>query len=492
MEGCVNMSKRVRIDSISAEAMEYLKNKYNISQEQMQKIIGSEVKVADEVVEMLEETKKYGAVGFEVVEERENEEPEVEEGLEEEETTEEIDEKEEAEKEPEEIEEESEEMTPERKQYEIKYLRTRAMAMLEQIEAYRDLPSDLQYKVISTYDKVADVGDIRDENFLKKHLTIEDGTYVGTISQIHMMVLGGLKMQDHIRENQEVAEVQIEQEEIDAQSASEANAIGVRLPKIIDDMDPYLKADAEESLAEQIKKYLELATTNRSPEQALLIISDVKKYAEEVKKDYATSIDSGDEKEAVRTYVAQMPITEMAGVMAAVKDVTGDVKISFDDIDWNNEVERNVAISLLAQTQNATETLGISEPVIDKLEIKFDVNNWQDIQEMTKACKDLGVVAQKQGVEVSAQLNVSDSLSEEEREELEETAEQVLVANGIEVEGEEQDTLGEVTETLVEAEIAAVSLEADVLPEEMSRMLDELGRTISQEIAGPGMITSSN
>lgn len=478
------MGKRVRIDSISPEAMEYLKNTYNISQEEMQKIIGSEVKLADEVVDMLEKTKEYGTLGFEVLEDKGNVKVEDEKDEMDEEGTTETG-KEENEKEP-------EEMTPERKQYEAKYLRTRAMTMLEKIEAYKNLPSDLQYKVISTYDKVADVGDIRDENFLKKHLSIEDGSFVGTVSQIHMMVLGGLKMQDHITANQEFADVQLEQEKIDVQSANEANAIGVRLPKIIDDMDPYLRADAEESLAEQIKKYIELATTNRSANQALLIIGDIKKYAEEVKKDYATSIDSGDENEAVRTYIAQMPITEMAAVMTAVKDATGDVKIAFDDIDWNNEVERNVAINLLTQTQDATESLGIAEPVVDKIDIKFDIDNWQDIQEMTKACKELCAVAKNQSLDIAAQVNVSDSLDEAEKVELETAASQVLVANGIEVEEESQDLLGDVTENLIETEIGAISQGANVLPEEISKMLDEIGQAVSQEFLGPGMNNSSN
>ncbi len=485
----MKMSKNVIINSVSSEALDYLEERYSVARENLEALIGKKANLNDEVIALLEEAKTYGAIEFEIEDEKENEnditdDAEEVKKLDDEEKTEELDD--------DEINETSEEeKTPERKEYEARYLKTRAMMMLEKIDAYRDLPADIQYQVMSAYDKVVDVGDIWDEDFLSRYLHIEEGRFLGNVSQIHMMVRGGLKMEEHIRGNQEQAEVQLEQSEIDSQSANEANNLTVRFPKVIADMDPYIQKDAEIELAEKLRKYIELATTNRTPEQSLLIISDMQKYAEEVKQDYANSIDIGEEKEATKNYIAQMPVTEMAAVMTAMKDATGDVKIRFDDINWNNEVDRKVAINMISQTQNATHEFGKIDPVVDKIEIKFDVDSWQDIQAMTSACRDLKGI----DTEVSAKVVLPATLDENERKDLEVAAEQVLDKNGIEVEGQAPNTLEEVTEELdpiTQMGINEVAAGATELPEKMAELMDELGNVIQDigELGIPGGTTN--
>lgn len=449
------------------------------------------VNVNEASQEILQKAKEMGFIELEI---EENDEIDAtQEDKEETEDKEEIDESEE-EKAEEDIENVEEEKAVERKKYEVKYLRTRAMTMLEKIEAYRELPTSLQREIILAYDKVADVGDIWDETFLKKHLPIEEGAeFSGTASKIHLMVLGGLKVHDHIRNNQEIAEVQMEQEEIDKQSVSAANSIRIRLPKIIGELDPYLKADAERDLAGKLKKYIELATINKPATEALVIIGDFDKYLQEVKQGYVNSIESTDENEAIKRYIAQTSISEMTDVISAVKSATGDVKISFEDVDWSNEVERNVAINLLSQSQDSVNSLGNVEPLIDKVEVKFDIDSPQDLKQMVDTCKDLNAVAKNQGVDVVAAVDISEKLDDDTKNQYEEITMAVLAENGIEAEMEEPENAVSVAmENLVEGQLESIAMSAEVLPPEMEKALDEVAKELTQEITEPGMKNGAN
>lgn len=441
--------------------------------------------------EILQRAKEMGFIELEVEEKDETNLNQEENELEE--TKDKEDENEEKEEDTEEVEEKNE-ITAERKKYEVKYLRTRAMTMLERIEAYRELPTDLQMEVLLAYDKAADVGDIWDETFLKKHLPLEENAkFVGNISQIHLMVLGGLKVQDHIRKNQEIAEVQMEQEEIDNQSALEANDMRIKLPKIIDEIDPYLKADAESKLADKMKKYIELATINKPATEALVIIGDLDKYAEDLKKDYVNTYENGSENEAQKAYIAQMPIDEMADVIAAIKSATGEVRVNFEDIDWSNEIERKVALNLIAKTNDKTESLGVKETVIDKVEVKFDIDTPQDLKQMVDTCKDLNMVAQNQGVNVTAAVDISEKLDDDTKKQYEEITTAVLVENRIEMETPEmEDPLSVAMENLVDEQLESVAMGAEVLPPEMEKFLDEVGQELVQEIMAPGMNNNAN
>lgn len=453
------------------------------------------VNVNEASKEILQRAKEMGFIELEVEEKDETnlnqEENELEETKDKED---EISENEEEKEEDTEEVEEKNEITAERKKYEVKYLRTRAMTMLERIEAYRELPTDLQMEVLLAYDKAADVGDIWDETFLKKHLPLEENAkFVGNISQIHLMVLGGLKVQDHIRKNQEIAEVQMEQEEIDNQSALEANDMRIKLPKIIDEIDPYLKADAESKLADKMKKYIELATINKPATEALVIIGDLDKYAEDLKKDYVNTYENGSENEAQKAYIAQMPIDEMADVIAAIKSATGEVRVNFEDIDWSNEIERKVALNLIAKTNDKTESLGVKETVIDKVEVKFDIDTPQDLKQMVDTCKDLNMVAQNQGVNVTAAVDISEKLDDDTKKQYEEITTAVLDENGIEMETPEtKDPLSVAMENLVDEQLESVAMGAEVLPPEMEKFLDEVGQELVQEIMAPGMNNNAN
>lgn len=441
--------------------------------------------------EILQRAKEMGFIELEVEEKDETNLNQEENELEE--TKDKEDENEEKEEDTEEVEEKNE-ITAERKKYEVKYLRTRAMTMLERIEAYRELPTDLQMEVLLAYDKAADVGDIWDETFLKKHLPLEENAkFVGNISQIHLMVLGGLKVQDHIRKNQEIAEVQMEQEEIDNQSALEANDMRIKLPKIIDEIDPYLKADAESKLADKMKKYIELATINKPATEALVIIGDLDKYAEDLKKDYVNTYENGSENEAQKAYIAQMPIDEMADVIAAIKSATGEVRVNFEDIDWSNEIERKVALNLIAKTNDKTESLGVKEAVIDKVEVKFDIDTPQDLKQMVDTCKDLNMVAQNQGVNVTATVDISEKLDDDTKKQYEEITTAVLAENGIDAEtAEPENAVSATMENLVDEQLESVARDAEVLPPEMEKVLDEVAKELTQEITEPGMNNNAN
>lgn len=435
------------------------------------------VNINEESQQILQQAEKMGFIEMETIDKDDK-------VLEQTEEKEDIEEKEEEKEDIEEIEEEKE-MVAERKKYEIKYLKTRAMTMLERIEAYRELPMELQRDIMLAYDKAADVGDIWDENFLKKHLPLDEGTkFSGNTSKIHLMVLGGLKVQNHIIENQEIADVQMEQAEIDEQSVSEANSMRIRLPKIIGELDPYLKADAERDLANKMKKYIELATTNKPATEALIIIGDFEKYSEELKKDYANSIEGTDKNEAIKRYIAQTSITEMTDVISAVKSSTGNVKISFEDVDWSNEVERNVAINLLSKTQDSLNAFENVEPLIDKVEVTFDIDNMDDAKQMQKACDDLGAIAKKQGVQIVANVEIADNIDEEERMQIETITETALAENNIDNENNaNQDIPSEIGEGLIAGQLGAIAVEAAKTPKEIGKFLDEIGNGFVKEIS---------
>lgn len=443
------------------------------------------VNVNESSQEILQKAQELGFVELEIKEENE---------IEEDEATNEGNEEEQEKEDSEEIEEQEEEMAVERKKYEVKYLRTRAMTMLEKIEAYRELPMELQRDIMLAYDKVADVGDIWDENFLKKHLPLDEGTkFSGNTSKIHIMVLGGLKVQDHIRKNQEVAEIQMEQEEIDEQSVSEANSMRIKLPRIIGEVDPYLKADAEHALAYKMKKYIELATINKPASEALVIIGDFDKYSEELKQDYANSIENTNENESIKRYIAQTSIDEMTDVISAVKSATGDVKVSFEDVDWSNEVERNVAINLLSQMQDSAGKLGNVEPLIDKVEVKFNIDNMEDAEQMKKTCEELGTVAKNQGVQISASVAIDEKIDEKGKNEIEVITEKALAENGINKEqAGGQDLMGEIGEDFMENQIEAIAGEATEIPQEIEKFIEKAGKELVQEIMGPGMNNAGN
>ena len=166
--------------------------------------------------------------------------------------------------------------------------------------------------------------------------------------------------------------------------------------------------------------------------------------------------------------------------MSTMKEVTSCVQVRFDDIDWNNEIERKVAINMLAQTQQVTQEIGSTEQVIDKVNIQFEVDDWKDIQEMTHTCKELKEAGIVQTTDVVAEVKIPDNMPIEQKEELERNAEQVLKKNGIKAEGKEND--------LVEAAIDGLSECADVMPSDTKEI--EEGKAKEKnigEILGPGM-----
>lgn len=489
------MGVKIKITEINPELEQQLQERYGFDVETIKTYVGQEVTLkSDELYELLKDAEKEGILKLDA--EKEKTPEDIGEDAEQEEKEQE----ESKEQEDGEVDEEAEEpideempMNPERKEYET-YLRTRAMQMLEQLDVYKNLPPEAQYKIISAYDKVADVGDIWDENFLDKRLN--DGTngeMIANVKQIHMMVLGGITVQGHIQSNQQNAETQLDQSEINSQSAEHANQIEVSIPRLITELDPYIKNEAEQEMARKVKKYIEMATTNKPAAQTLMVIGDLKGYMEEIKQDSLGEVDAGSDTEAAKLYLAQMPITEMGVVMAAMKDATEGVQVRFDDIDWNNEIERKVAINLLAQTQQVAQEIGSTDQVVDRVNIQFEVDDWSDVQEMTHTCRDLKEAGIIQTTEVAATVKIPDDIPIEQKEELTVAAGQVLTTNGIEVETTENDLVDELVEGMVPGNgIDELSSQADRLPMEMARAIDVAARVIAHDIIEPGMSGNTN
>ncbi|MBO5179060.1 MAG: hypothetical protein J6B87_01765 [Clostridia bacterium] len=461
------MGKKIVIKSLSTEALTYLQENYNIESDKLKELQNKEVTLSDEVIEMLEKAKNYGIVEFDECERKNNEQA----------------------------------MTPERKKYETEYLKTRAMKMLEHLDVYKDMPREIRAEIMSAYEKTTDVADIWDDNFLDKRINNqEDNSKVANINALHKMVLGGLAMQDHIQGKQATAEVQMEQSEINAASINEINKINIRMPQVIQDMEPHVKEVAKNDLVKRFKKYIEMATNGGSSIQALVIMGDIKQYAEEIKKDSLSSLDSmdaGSENEAIKLYISQMPIEEMGAMLTAVKDATGSVAVRFDDIDWNDAIERKVALNLLAMTQEKAKELGAEEPVIDDISVKFEINSETDLQNLPKECEILKKATEEYGIDIKAELDVSSKLEENGNGEIAKMAEDILENNGIELEGVEEKTHFDVIEEITNEDdkkqnaVDEISGEASILPEGMAKLMDEIAHAIDSEIADPGTTANS-
>ncbi|MBR4110210.1 MAG: hypothetical protein IKK43_00750 [Clostridia bacterium] len=477
------MGKKIVIKSLSQEALTYLQENYNIESHKLKELQNKEVALSDEVIGMLEKAKNYGIVEFDECE-REN--------------TSELENSE-----VDETDNNEQEMTPERKKYEAEYLKTRAMKMLEHLDVYKDMPIEIQAKIMSAYDKTTDVADIWDDNFLDKRINNqEDNSKVANINALHKMVLGGLAMQDHIQGKQATAEVQMEQSEINATSISEINRINIRMPQVVQDMEPHVKEVAKNDLVKRFKTYIEMATNRGSSIQTLLILGDIKQYAEEIKKDSLNSLDSmdaGSENEAIKLYISQMPIEEMGAMLAAVKDATGSVAVRFDDIDWNDPIERKVAFNLLAMMQEKAKEFGAEEPVINNISVKFEINSETDLKNLPKECEMLKNATEEYEIDINikAELDVSSKLEENSNGKIAEIAKDILTNNGIELEDVEEkphlDVIEEITNEDDERQnvVDEISGGASILPEEMAKLMDEIARAIDPEIADPGTTANS-
>lgn len=347
-----------------------------------------------------------------------------------------------------------------------------AIQRLERLEVYMNLSSKEQAKLRSAYEDIRadEVNDIKDENFLDKRINDnEPSERMAGVRQVHLMVLAGADSEMNASSEQGETEIS------DVTSGEQSSNSKVR---IIESMDLEVKAGAEREMAYRLKKFIEMATTNKTATQTLIVIGDLKEFMEDIKQDSLSSVDAGSDTEAVKLYLSQMPITEMGTVMAAMKDATEGVQVKFDDIDWNNEIERKVAINLLAQTQQVAQEIGSTEQVIDRVNIQFEVDDWSDIQEMTHTCKELKEAGIVQTTDVAAQVKIPYDMPIEQKEELGKAAGQVLATNGIEVEGKEND--------LVEAAIDGLSECADVMPSDTKEREEAKAKDIG-EILGPGM-----
>ena len=368
----------------------------------------------------------------------------------------------------------TEEMSKDKKTEKVRRsLQIVAIQRLERLEVYINLSSKEQAKLRSAYENIRadEANDIRDENFLDKRINDgEPSERMSGVRQVHLMVLAGADGEMNLSE-------QGETEVPDVNVGGQDVASKVR---IIENMDLEVKEGAEREMAYRLKKFIEMATTNKTATHTLMVIGDLKGFMEDVKQDSLNSVDAGSNTEAAKLYLSQMPISEMGIVMATMKEVTSGVQVRFDDIDWNNEIERKVAINMLAQTQQVTQEIGSTEQVIDKVNIQFEVDDWKDIQEMTHTCKELKEAGIVQTTDVVAEVKIPDNMPIEQKEDLERNAEQVLEKNGIKAKGKEND--------LVEAAIDGLSECADVMPSDTKEI--EEGKAKEKnigEILGPGM-----
>ena len=489
--------KNIRINACSVDAMKNLGVDPEII-DSIESCIGNRIEVTDDFLRALEMLRDAGYVEFEEVEVEQENEPEIET-----ETDSEFDESDEIEDEPDDEptsdeSEELEELTQEKKEEKFDGLKRQVIEFLDTLPAFQMLDQSIREQIKACYRSATYEEDIRDKNFLTKRMDIgESGeAFAADVSKIHLVVCGQLEMSTNLAAMQRDAENPLTQGEIYEQVTAETASQDAT---VISSDDSNVQREAEERLAYQVKKYIQNATTNTPATYSLVVLSDIGKYAEDIKAEYADSLGvAGERDEAIRTYIAKKPISEMTDVMREAKRATGDVRIKFDDVDFNNPLERKTAIALIKEVQQNAPELGNVEPVIDRVSVAFEIRNWEDVQRMTLACKELSELG-GQEIRVAAQVEVSPQPGVE-REELENAAGAVLATNNIEVEGSEPEVAIDVMEEMAQteelspmADMAKIAVAADRTIDAMGEiLLDAVEQVIEPQLGLFGNESSNN
>lgn len=335
-------------------------------------------------------------------------------------------------------------------------MKERVKEILPKLKAYNALDGKEKLLIMEAYDKPINDNyfwNFDREDFLDEYVNTGDkDTSLANVRELHRLVRGAIAAQDHMSEVTE--EESLPQEDVN-----------IEAPKILSELEPYVKAEAIEEMKKNLKEVIYAAISARPINRdSLILLRDIKSKAKELKEDLGTG-EAKDEFETVKkNYISNMENTDIVDVIEEVKrNVNGNIVLSFKDVDWTNPSQRANAVNLLQQIQQ--ETGKGKDGLVDKIQITFNVDNKNDIKEMQEACHELDWL--KIHVEADIEANGDKELEEEAQ----------ATYDGMEQNDEEKE------DDKLENELEEISGLATAEPEIMRGLVHGIAREVGREIS---------
>ena len=335
-------------------------------------------------------------------------------------------------------------------------MKERVKEILPKLRAYNTLDGKEKLLIMEAYDKPINDNyfwNFDREDFLDEYVNTGDkDTSLANVRELHRLVRCAIAAQDHMSEVTE--EESLPQEDVN-----------IEAPKILSELEPYVKAEAIEEMKKNLKEVIYAAISARPINRdSLILLRDIKSKAKELKEDLGTG-EAKDEFETVKkNYISNMENTDIVDVIEEVKrNVNGNIVLSFKDVDWTNPSQRANAVNLLQQIQQ--ETGKGKDGLVDKIQITFNVDNKNDIKEMQEACHELDGL--KIHVEADIEANGDKELEEEAQ----------AAYDGMEQNDEEKE------DDKLENELEEISGLATAEPEIMRGLVHGIAREVGREIS---------
>ena len=408
----------------------------------LESMAGKEVELPKELAE------KLSQLGIAKESEKENEEIENDEN--------------DIEKDDEEIEEGEEKEEKKRKEYGS--VKERVKEILPKLSAYNALPAKEQALIMDAYDRPhSDIyyWEFDRDDFLEKYVNTGDkSTALVNTRELHNLVRGAIVAQDHMSEVTE------------NESLPQEN-VNIEAPKILNDLEPYVKAEAKEEMKKNLKEIIYAAISARPINQnSLIILRDIKDKAKDLQADLGDASTNNEFEEAKKSYISSMETSDIADVIEEVKkNVDGNVTLWFNDIDWTEPAQRANAMKMLHQIQQETGK-GV-DGLVDKIQITFNVDNKEDIKEVQEASSELNAL------KIPVVANIETSGNEELAEEAQAVYDGTEQSEQKEEKEEEKNEEEEEKEENELGEIAGLATEE---PEVMRGIVHGIAREVAREI----------
>lgn len=352
----------------------------------------------------------------------------------------------------------------EKKRKEYGSVKERVKEILPKLSAYNALPAKEKALIMEAYDKPHSdryYWEFDREDFLEPYVnTGDNSTALANTRELHRLVRGAIIAQDHMSE---VAE---------DESLPQEN-VNIEAPKILNDLEPYVKAEAKEEMKKNLKEIIYAAISARPINQnSLIILRDIKDKAKDLQTDLGDASANNEFEEAKKSYISSMETSDIADVIEEVKkNVDGNVTLWFNDIDWTEPAQRANAMKMLHQIQQETGK-GV-DGLVDKIQITFNVDNKEDIKEVQEASSELNAL--KIPVVANIETSGNEELAEEAQAVYEGTEQP-------EEKEEEQEEKYEEEEEKEENELGEIAGLATEEPEVMRGIVHGIAREVAREI----------